>query len=298
MSDYDDIEKPSFNPLKECQKDFQDQMIVLKKDLSNYIARGVLSCEITGKERRAKLEEMGFYDIADDRSPLTAHQVVEIGCIVFLLMFFGNLAFGDTPSRISRSMLISTMVATIYGLSILLTIYLKVVWPFADIRRVGRRPVASYLLSGLLAVVLAFFVSLTFKFVWFRNFDAAFNDIKITYPWLLMSFTIAVTLSCLCDNGALSKKPPSPWMRGLESVLCGVVLIAASWVVNQWLMDIGSPSNRIPPLQVVAFITCGIGLAIGYFVPHWYRSLPPETDTDPEMKGQEAWDARGRAMSA
>jgi len=298
MSDYDDIEKPSFNPLKECQKDFQDQMIVLKKDLSNYIARGVLSCEITGKERRAKLEKMGFYDIAADRSPLTAHQVVEIGCIVFLLMFFGNLVLGDTPSRISRTMLVSTMVATIYGLSILLTIYLKVVWPFADIRRVGQRPVASYLVSGLLAVVLAFFVSLTFKFVWFLNFDAAFNAIKITYPWLMMSFTITVTLSCLCDNGALSKKPPSPWMRGLESIACGVVLMAASWVVNRWLTDIGSPQYRIPPLQVVALISCGIGLAVGYFVPHWYRSLPPETSADAEMKGQIDWDARGRAISA
>ena len=102
MSDYDDLEDAPFHLLKECQKDFQDQMVVLKKDLSNFIARGVLTCEITGKERRAKLEEMGFYDIADDRSPLTAHQVVEIGCIVFLLMFFGNLLFRSTSVEISR----------------------------------------------------------------------------------------------------------------------------------------------------------------------------------------------------
>lgn len=273
-------------------------MAVLRKDLCNFIARGVLTCEITGKERRAKLEKIGFCGIADDRAPLNAHQVVTIGFIVFLFMFFGNQFFRDTPPAISRAILISTMVATIYGLSILLAIYLKVVWPFADIRRVGQRPVASYVVAGLLAVVLAFFISLTFKFVWFRDFLKALEDIKITYPWLLMSFTIAATLSCLCDNGVLGKKPPSPWMRWIESIACAVLLMVASWVVNQWLTDIGSPPNRIPPLQVVAFITCGIGLAIGYFVPHWYRSLPPETNADAEMKGQIDWDARGRALSA
>jgi hypothetical protein len=293
MSNCDDLGEPSFHLLKECQKDFQDQMIVLKKDLSNYIARGVLTCEITGKERRAKLEEMGFHSIADDRSPLTAHQVVTIGFIVFLFMFFGNQLFRDTPWLISRAILISTMVATIYGLSILLAIYLKVVWPFADIRRVGQRPVASYVVAGLLAVVLALFISLTFKFVWYRDFLKALDDVKMTYPWLLMSFTIAATLSCLCDNGVLGKKSPSPWMRGLESIACAVVLMVASWVVNRWLPQTGLPEGRIPPLQVVAFITCGIGLAIGYFVPHWYRSLPPETIADAEPKSLVALDAVG-----
>ena len=294
MSDYDDIEESSFHPVKECQKDFQERMVVLKKDLCNYIARGVLSCEITGKERRAKLEEMGFYDIADDRSPLTAHQAVSIGFIVFLFMFFGNLLFRSTPLMISRTIMISTMVATIYGLSIVLAIYLKVVWPFADIRRVGQRPVASYVVSGLLAVVLSFFISLTFKFVWFWDFLKALDDIRITYPWLLMSFTVAATLSCLSDNGVLGKKPPPSWMRWLESIACGVVLMVASWVVHLWLSQIpGLTPDRIPPRPFVVIISCGIGLAIGYIVPHWYRSLPPETAADAETKSLMAWDAVG-----
>jgi hypothetical protein len=297
MSDYDDPEETTFHLLKECQKDFQDQLIVLKKDLSNYIARGVLTCEITGKERRAKLAEIGFYDIADDHSPLNAHQVVTIGFIVFLFMFFGNLFFRGTPLVISRTILISMMVATIYGLSILLAIYLKVVWPFADIRRVGQRPVASYVVSGLLAVVLAFFISLTFKFVWFCDFMKALEEIKVKYPWFLMSFTVAATLSYLCDNGVLSKKPLSPWLRWLESIACGGVLMVASYVALSWLSQIqGLPTDRIPLVKV--FISCGIGMAVGYFVPHWYRSLPPETNADREMKGQIAWDAPGRAMSA
>ena len=298
MSDYDDIEEATFNPLKECQKDFQEQLIILKKDLSNYIARGVLSCEMTGKERRAKLEEMGFCDIADDRSPLNAHQVVGIGFIVFLFMFFGNLLFRGTSVEISRYILISTMVATIYGLSILLAINLKVVWSFADIRRVGQRPIASYVVAGLLAAVLSFFISLTFKFVWFWDFLTALKDIKMCYPWFLMSFTVAATLSCLCDNGVLGQKPPPPWMRWLESIACGVVLMVAACVVLRWLAQTGLTTERIPPLLVTVFISCGIGLAVGYFVPHWYRSLPPETNADAEMKGQIDWDARGRAMSA
>jgi hypothetical protein len=82
-------------------------------------------------------------------------------------------------------------------------------------------------------------------------------------------------------------------MRGLESIACAVVLMVASWVVNQWLPQTGLPKDRIPPLQVVAFITCGIGLAIGYFVPHWYRSLPPETIADAEPKSLVALDAVG-----
>jgi hypothetical protein len=112
-----------------------------------------------------------------------------------------------------------------------------------------------------------------------------------------MSFTVAVMLSYLCDNGVLSKKPLPLWMRWVESIACGVVLMAASWVAIAWLSQIhGLPLDSIPPVKVL--ISCGIGMAVGYFVPHWYRSLPPETNTDEEMKGQIAWDARGRAMSA
>ena len=296
MSDYDGTDEALFNLLKECQKDFQDQMIVLKKDLSNFIARGVLSCEMTAKERRAKLEKMGFIDIADDRSPLTVHQVVAIGCIVFLFMFFGNLILKKTQTTISHAMLLSTMVATIYGLSILLTIYLKVVWSFADIRRVGQRPVASYLVSGLLAVVVAFLISLTFKFFLLWDLKDALEKIKTIYPWFLLSFTVSVVLSYLCDNGVLSKKPLPPWMRWVESIACGVVLTAASSVAIVWLSQIrGLELTSIPPVKVL--ISCGVGMAVGYFVPHWYRSLPPENNTDEEMKGQLAWNARGRAMS-
>jgi hypothetical protein len=220
--------------------------------------------------------------------------VVGIGFIVFLLMFFGNLLFRNTPLAISRGILVSMMVATIYGLSILLAINLKVVWPLADIRRVGQRPTASYVVTGLLAVVLSFFVSLTFKFVWFWDFPKAVQDVTMCYPWFLMSFTIATTLSYLCDNGVLAKKPLPPWMRWLESIACGIVLMLAARVVLLWLPETGLAPDRIPPLPLVVFISCGIGLAVGYFVPHWYRALPPETHTDAEVKGPFAWDAAVR----
>ncbi len=275
MSDYNDTE--GVHPINECKKDFQEQMSTLKKELCNFIARSVLSCELTGRERRVKLEEMGFSDMVDNRSPLTAHQAVSIGFIVFLFMFFGNLFFRGTSVMISRTILTSMMVATIYGFSILLTIYLKVVWPFADIRRVGQRPVAAYLVSGLLAVVLAFLISLTFKFVWFWDFIAALNDIKAIYPWFLMSFTITVTLSYLADDGVLSAKPLPSWMRWVESITCSLVLMAAAWVVVLWLSQVPDLSaERLPQLKVVALISGGIGLAIGYIVPNWYRSLPTD----------------------
>jgi hypothetical protein len=104
-------------------------------------------------------------------------------------------------------------------------------------------------------------------------------------------------LSYLCDNGVLSKKPLPPWMRWVESIACGVVLTAASSVAIVWLSEIrGLELPIIPPVKVL--VSCGIGMAIGYFVPHWYRSLPPETNTVEEVKGQLAWNARGGAMRA
>jgi hypothetical protein len=73
--------------------------------------------------------------------------------------------------------------------------------------------------------------------------------------------------------------------------------MVAACVVLRWLAQTGLPTERIPPLIVTVFISGGIGLAVGYFVPYWYRSLPPETNVDAEMKGQIDWGARGRAMS-
>ncbi len=43
MSYYNDIEEVSFHPVNECQKDSQEQISVLKKELCNFIDRVVLN---------------------------------------------------------------------------------------------------------------------------------------------------------------------------------------------------------------------------------------------------------------
>ncbi|UCD78884.1 MAG: hypothetical protein JSW26_26365 [Desulfobacterales bacterium] len=94
----------------------------------------------------------------------------------------------------------------------------------------------------------------------------------------------------MSDDGILAQKPPSPWMRWIEGIGCSIVLAVASRVVLLWLEQIqGLPQENIPPLKVVILISWGIGLAIGYVVPHWYRSLPTRSSAGEEASDQVNW---------
>ncbi len=268
-----------------CKRNFEEQAVGILNEIYDFIARGILRCEITQKDRRCQLEKMGFSVKPDGMEPLTADQVVTLGVVIFLIFISGVLFINfltGKEERIGRVIFIAFMVSTIYGLSIVAGIYPKTAWRFADIKQTGSRPMISYLLSGVIAVCFAFLVSLTFKYVYFSSFVRALGDMKWSYPWFLMSAVLAVNIAFISDNYAKENVSEPPWLRWVEGVLSGIIMAGTAWVVRTMLFQIKNMPEykieQIPPEVFLFPISISIGFFIGVTVPHWYRSAPRQVD--------------------
>lgn len=271
--------------IEHCERNFEEQAVSIIKEIYDFIARGILRCEITQKDRKNRLEEMGFSVKPEGREPLDANQVVTLGVAIFLIFILGaliiNLLTGK-QSHIGRVIFIAFMVSTTYGLSIVAGIYPKTVWKFADIRQTGHRPMVSYLLSGAIAVCFAFFVSLAFKFVYFLSYLEALRDIKWSYPWFIMSAILAVNVAFITDNYSKKDILEPSWLRWVEGVVSGIIMAGTACVVRTMLLQIENMPDykieQIPSSVVLLSISVAIGFLIGVTVPHWYRSVPRQVD--------------------
>lgn len=268
-----------------CRRNFEDQSAGLLKEICDFIARGILRCEITQKDRGFQLEKMGFSVKPNGKEPLNADQVVTLGVVIFLIFISGALILNfltGEQQQISRVIFIAFMVSTTYGLSIVAGIYPKTAWKFADINQTGSRPMISYLFSGVIAVFFAFIVSLTFKFIYFSSFLGALKDIKWSYPWFFMSAVLAVNIAFISDNYAKKNISEPSWLRWVEGTLSGIIMAGTSWVVRTMLLQIANMPEykieQIPPEVVLLPVSTAIGFFIGVTVPHWYRSAPRQVD--------------------
>ena len=191
--------------IEKCVINFREQVNELFNQLCVFIANGVLHCESTKIERKNKLRKMGFVDIIEKREPLNVNQAMTISVIVFLIMSAGMLIIGSLLGTkelfIHRVLVISIQVSIIYGFSVVASVYPKTVWKFANKEQVKYWPVVAYLLSGCIAVILAFIVGLTFRFIFIEHGDflKALFDVRWKYPWFIMSFVVASVTAWLCD---------------------------------------------------------------------------------------------------
>lgn len=264
---------------EQCKKIIKNEIENLHRDICNFIAKGILRYEMTRSLRERRLREMGFINISHESSIININQIVSISGIVFLIMLLGMVILGrifNSNQQIQKVIFISSMVATIYGVSIFAGIYPKTVWSYANRKKTGERAAPVYLLSGGMAVVLSIIVSLTFKFLLFRDFMKALEDIWLIRPWLSMSCVIAIATAFFADDfiGVNAEEPS--WLRWLEGAALGVTLIGASWLVREWLIQIPNiPKDRIPGLEIVLPISGVMGLLIGLIIPHAYRAAIP-----------------------
>jgi len=280
--------------IRECKRNFREQLDGFYKRLCDFTARAILRCELTEIDRNKQLEKMGFSDLSKENEPLNIDQVVTISGVVFLVLLSGMVLLGSQLKSVTYIFFIAAMVATIYGIAVVAAVYPKIAWSFANIKKIGRRPVFSYVISGCIAVSLAFIVSLTFKFLWYQNFLHALQDIQFKYPWFLMSFIVALTTAACADNyTAVSNKEPT-WLRWLEAFVTAASLSGAAWLVHRMLTGIsltqeipGHIMAGIPELHVLLIMSALIGLVIGFLVPHWYRSASGRNVGPDEQVGEE-----------
>lgn len=269
------------NPIAECRRAFQDQCEDLFNDIANLIARGILKCEFTRRERDARLAEVGFTDLEAAVGGVDPNKIVAAVAMVFVILVTGivlaSKLFGESTPNIHRALTMGVMVAVIYGGAIVCALLPKSTWGFANRGKVGGRPYAGYAVSALLTGVTAAAVSVAFKSIIFMDFRVAALDLQWTYPWLGLSAAAAAILAYLADDYRSSEQTAPVWLRWAEGAAAGLILMGTSVVVHALISEIAADPNypkdrSVPPLLVIMSITAAIGFALGATIPHWYRS--------------------------
>ncbi len=254
----------------------------------DFISGGVLSSEWGPGRRYAALAQLGFTGLERPRHALGSHELVLVGGLIFCAMLLVSLAtrrFFD-PAPLAAGLRMIVMVTLIYVIAIVLAIYPKAVWPFADIRVVGHRPAAAYAVSGLAAAVAALLVSLLFRFVLDEpgnilqllstpgRFAKAWIITLERWPWLLMTGFITVAIAWAADDHANTDEPPPRWLRPAEAGGMALVFGLLQWLTVQLLVGNAPVELQQAWLQKqpqMILTAMAVGGCIGGLVPHLYR---------------------------
>ncbi|HEY3597187.1 MAG TPA: hypothetical protein VGL08_06710 [Paraburkholderia sp.] len=266
---------------KKLRKDMDD----LHEKLCDFVSGSVLETERSLGQRNATLTSLGFTNLHTSRHTLGSHEIVLVVGMIFLAMMFIGLVSRRfvAPTPLDVQFRIAVVVVIVYGIAIIVGIYPKAVWSFADIRRVGRRPVAGYAVSGFVAAFTTFFVLLLFRFVFDQPgnllqtistpgaFGDAFQASVDRWPWLLMSFSATVTIAWTADNHASTPDKIPLWLRPAEAVGTSAVCVLAQWLTFDLLVD--SVPNLAQQLSAPKLLGTAalIGGIVGALVPHLYR---------------------------
>jgi len=278
----------------------------LNREICDFLARAILHSIHSRRERDATIRDLGFAIPEGAEAGLSATKVVTFAASVFLIFFTGLSLLGfllnDYEVKVHRLFGIALLVAIINGVAIYCAIMPKQFWGFADIRKLGMRPVIGYFVSGLMAIIGAAAISFVFRSLLYMNFDCAISLSLASSPWLAIAFSEAVMLALLADNYARDPQHAPKWARYAEALAQGGMQAGVAYYVVQVLGDIAGTIQPIegcrlpspPPWYAPCAVSFLIGAFLGFTVPHWYRNrmarpavgtatreLPPRLDTKP-----------------
>lgn len=298
-------EKNACSLTEECRRTFKNQADTLLESICAFISSGVFHCELRKSDRDKRLENMGFVGIPKKLVSLSLDQVIGVVIVIWVLMLtiMTIITTQMNLGGIGYVLFITTMVSTIYGVSIIAAMLPKTHWEFANITEISHRPFRAYLLSGAIAVVGAYVVVMLFKSFYFGSLEYAWWHTRdLTYPWFGLTFVFAVITAYIADDNVRSLSEIPSWLRFVESASSGLILAVASIPVYMLLHELYDEMDKakdsqlykickdvtkefpceLPPFPSVIAISAVIGLVAGFLVPHLYRQRLRDNSEKPD----------------
>jgi hypothetical protein len=264
--------------------DLNEQVLLLRSDLLDFVSRGILHAELTVAGRISRLATLGFRASPPPRL-LTLNQMMGVFGVVGVIMLAGSIisTLGRTLDHGALLALI-LMVALIYSAAVACAVVPKAHWAWARRTPGGERPFLFYFVAGILAVGVSQTIGLAFNCVRMGSIADGLQRHQLTYPWSVLTFAAAVAVAFLVDNRRPTKALPWLW-RVLEGMAQAAVMLGAAYVAHGWLMKraeglVSTAAYSVPKLPDVLTRVGLIGFCIGFLVPTWYREAPRERAVD------------------
>lgn len=246
---------PSLDPIQqELARSFIDSAERLEKDLCDLVSRGVLTCGLTQRARRAEFETIGFMvNVAP--SQLFDNMLGLYLCLAGLYVAVMTIAGRPNP------WLTGIVIATNYVAAVLVAfLFKKSKWAM-DL------PIARYASSAAAAFGFASFISLVLGVLMTFNVQQAWTlTTSRWWPWGLMSAVVAALVGYLLDQ---EERSGGQWREaGTVALACALFAIPVVWLLNNACQG----HNCMAPPLLRVMINAGVtGGLIGFFVPTWYR---------------------------
>jgi hypothetical protein len=280
--------------------DFVREVQGLLNGVHEAISNAVLLCELTQRARVSQLIKLGFSLEPWQPRRLTLNELLGLFTGLTVVYAFGFVVMHrlNEPSELldPHLFILAILIAAIYCIAVWCAIYPKSRWSHARRRSENGRPWGWYLLSGLAATAAGMLVGFMNQLVTHRfDLARAWGAYWQVSPWVIMTFATAYGLAFLTDD-----EPRDGYMdllradrlRWVEALGMTIVLTITAWLVHSFLVSMhesalmlhaADPSVQVLPVRAlrdVELLTMIIGFAIGFLVPTWYRSTPPDPQSE------------------
>lgn len=235
--------------------------------LAQFLARAVLQSELSERDVQDRLRKFGFDAVAVDRVVVPIHQLATVAVII-LVYLIASRTFLVVPvdaARAAATKWVPFLVALTHLATIGFTLWFIQAFAWARRNAGGQRPVASYMLCGVLSAGIT-------ALLW-AGFDVARSGTLPDLPWLasLLPFLVNGGLLCMfvaytCDD--IPPAVPEPWwFRGVEAAGCCLAVGLAAATVQHLLAQPG----HAPEMTTLLF-PAGVAFVVGFYVPTLYRT--------------------------
>jgi len=260
------------------EEDFTDHVKQLRKDILEFIARGVLRSELTTRGLENRLNSMGF-KINWPESPFSLNQLLLVFAVICVVMLPGFIFYGRNDMSFESLLIRLALVGFTYVVAVACAVLPKTRWSFAQAKADEMRPIAFYFVAGLMSAAISFATSIVVQAISLHSLEWSWQRSRLTYPWQLVSFATAFITAMMADNPRVPRL--SRWtQRALEGLGQGVLMLGVTYLTCIWLsqrwelykhVDLRYLKYGMPRPLMTTIMGAVVGVVIGYLIPTWYR---------------------------
>ena len=261
------------------EKDLLEHVKQLRKDILEFVARGVLRSELTTRAMENRLRSMGF-KVTCSQPAFSVNQLLLIFTVVCLTMLPGFVFFGSKGLSFEAILIRLGLVGFTYVVAVACAVLPKSKWKSAQLQAGQVRPIAFYFVAGLMSAAISCITSLVVQAIFMGNLEWALQRHRLTYPWLLISFATAFLTALMVDNPRFAKISART-QRCLEGLVQGAAMFGVTYVTCLWLnqrvevvfknVDLSYLNYKAPQALTTMVMGAAVGCVIGFFIPTWYR---------------------------